>query len=181
MKHAEKLNLNIDVSDLNLHKCTPHKKYTKFQKYSKHLPGINLGSETKYVENEYLYIQQLPKSLLSIEVPKVFLLEILKPSSDNSLLPIHIDINKTCGINVYLEANNEVTKFYDWDTTTRTCSYVEEFCAEPGDVWLMNNKQPHSVDLVKDCQRRILTYSFVSTPYNVVLETINANNNYKKQ
>ena len=176
MKHAEKLEFDINLGEFKFEECTLHREYTKLQRYGRGLSGIAFGSETKYIKDVDHFLKQLPKQLLDIEVPYVFLLDIKTPDQDCAVLPAHIDINKTCGINVYLQANGEVTKFYNWDANTRLCSYVEEFCAQPGEVWLMNNQQPHSVDLVKGLKRRILTYSFVKTPYNVVLEILNANN-----
>jgi hypothetical protein len=81
-----------------------------------------------------------------------------------------VDLNKTCGINIYLDTNGEVTKFYHWNKEERISEYEEEFCAQPGDVWLMDTSVPHSVDLVPGKARSMLTFSFTKTKYSEVLE-----------
>jgi len=172
MKHAEKLYIEINTAKLDFEQCVTHKKYRKLQRYSKGLPGTAYGSETLYVNDTKYFLDQLPKALLDVEIPHVFLLDISTPACEEAVLPAHIDINKLCGINIYLEAHGEVTTFYDWDKVDRTSTYVEEFCAKKHEIWLMNNQQPHAVKLVKNCKRRILTYSFVKTPYNKVLQIL---------
>lgn len=181
MKHAEKLTLKINYQDLDFTKCTTHKEYTKIQRFSLGLTGTAFGSETKHVPDSEYFLQQLPKTILDIEIPYVFLLDIKTPDCTQAVLPAHIDINKLCGINVYIQAQGEVTKFYDWNSVSRSSTYVEEFCATQGETWLMNNQQPHSVDLIKNCQRRILTYSFIKTPYNQILEILKCKNYPQKQ
>jgi hypothetical protein len=170
MKHAAKLTHKIDTSALLEADITPHQKYGKLQKYARGMPGDNFGSETKNIGDVKVFLEQLPPTLLERERPHVFLLELPATDAANPVLPAHVDLNKTCGINVYLDTHGEVTKFYHWDKESRTSEYVEEFCAATNDVWLMDTSVPHSVDLVPGKYRRMLTFSFTKTKYSEVLE-----------
>lgn len=172
MKHAAKLDYVIDMSPLLESVITPHQKYSKEQKYSRNMPKDNFGwsSETKNVNNANSFIKQLPKRLTEKEMPFVFILELPAANTLNPILPAHIDYNKTCGINVYLETNNEVTKFYHWNKEKKESEFEEEFCAKTGEVWLMNTTIPHSVTLVPGKNRQMLTFSFTKLKYNEVLE-----------
>ena len=134
--------------------------------------GANFGSETLHIKNDSEFVKQLPEKLLELETPYVFLLELPAVDANNAVLPVHVDLNKTCGINVYLEANGEITKFYRWDEKERKSHYVEEFCAEQGDVWLMDTSTPHSVDLLPNKRRRMITFSFTKTKYADVLAAL---------
>jgi len=103
------------------------------------------------------------------------MLELPALDAQDPVLPAHIDINKTCGINVYLETHGEVTKFYQWSSDSRQSEYVEEFCADTGDVWLMDTSVPHSVDMVPNKSRRMLTFSFTKAKYAEVLSCFATN------
>lgn len=171
MNHAAKLTHNIDLSPFREELLAPHQKYYRVQKYARNLDGTSIPyTETLNVLNEAEFLEQLPPALLERERPYVFLLELPAADSANPVLPAHVDLNKTCGINVYLDTHGEVTKFYNWNKETRTSEYVEEFCAATNDVWLMDTSVPHSVDLVPGKSRRMLTFSFTKTKYNEVLE-----------
>jgi len=172
MKHAAKLAYRFDVSALAEAEITPHQKYGKLQKYARGMPGDNFGwqSETKNISNADAFIAQLPAKLVELERPFVFMLELPAAHTKTPVLPVHVDLNKTCGINIYLDTNGEVTKFYHWNKEERISEYEEEFCAQPGDVWLMDTSVPHSVDLVPGKARSMLTFSFTKTKYSEVLE-----------
>lgn len=172
MKHATKLACRFDISALTEAVVTPHQKYGKLQRYARGMPGDNFGwqSETKNVSNADVFISQLPAELVALERPFVFVLELPAAHTKVPVLPVHVDLNKTCGINIYIDTNNEVTKFYHWNKEARISEYEEEFCAQAGDVWLMDTSVPHSVDLVPGKSRSMLTFSFTKTKYNEVLE-----------
>lgn len=177
MNHAAKLAHQIDTSSLLSAVITHHKKYGKQQRYGKSIPwdgaaqaALGWGSETKTISDSERFSEQLPNNLLSLERPFVFILELPAVDVPNPILPAHIDYNKTCGINVYLETNGEVTKFYHWNKETKQAEYVEEFCAATGEVWLIDTSVPHSVILTPRKTRTMLTFSFVKLKYNEVLE-----------
>jgi hypothetical protein len=171
MNHATALPINIDLSQFREELLAPHQKYYRVQKYARNLDGTSIPyTETLSVLNAEEFVSQLPAALLERERPQVFLLELPAIDAVDPVLPAHVDLNKTCGINVYLDTHGEVTKFYRWDKETRTSEYAEEFCAATNDVWLMDTSVPHSVDLVPGKSRRMLTFSFTKTKYNEVLE-----------
>lgn len=169
MNHATKLSISIDLSCFKEELLAPHQKYYRVQKYARNLDGTSIPyTETLRVLNEAEFISQLPETLLAIERPTVFMLELPALDAEDPVLPAHVDINKTCGINVYLDAQGEVTKFYSWSRDSRQSEYVESFCAEAGEVWLMDTSVPHSVDMVPNKSRRMLTFSFTKAKYEEV-------------
>lgn len=170
MNHATKLPISIDLSPFREELLASHQKYYRVQKYARNLDGTSiLYTETLRVLNEAEFVAQLPDALVSIECPSVFVLELPALDAQDPVLPAHIDINKTCGINVYLDVHGETTKFYKWDRDSRESEYAEEFCADAGDVWLMDTSVPHSVDMVPNKSRRMLTFSFTKMKYAEVL------------
>ena len=177
MKHAAQLNYQIDMRPLMSSVIAPLRDYGKLQRYGKKLPGDHVAqkeagwvAKNKSVSNADLFIDQLPSKLLELERPYVIILEL--PASDvaNPILPAHRDYNKTCGINVYIEASGEVTKFYHWDREKQESQFVEEFCAKQGEIWAMDTDVPHSVTLVPHKARRMLSFCFTKTKYSEVLE-----------
>lgn len=177
MKHAAKLDYYIDMSPLAESVIGPLRDYGQVQRYGKKLPGdheaqVQAGwaAKNKSVSNADQFIDQLPDELLQLERPYVIILELPAFHSTNPVLPAHRDYNKTCGINVYLEASGEVTKFYHWDREKRESQYVEEFCASPGEIWAMDTDVPHSVDLIPNKARRMLSFCFTKTKYTEVAE-----------
>jgi hypothetical protein len=170
MKHATKLPISIDLFPLVEELLAPHQKYYRVQKYARNLDGTSIPyTETLRVLNEAEFVAQLPEALVALEWPSVFVLELPALDAQDPVLPAHVDINKTCGINVYLDTHGEVTKFYQWSRGSRQSEYVEEFCADAGDVWLMDTSVPHSVDMVPNKSRRMLTFSFTKAKYAEVL------------
>lgn len=170
MKHATKLPISIDLSPFREELLASHQKYYRVQKYARNLDGTSIPyTETLTVLNEAEFVAQLPEELVAIEWPSVFMLELPALDAQDPVLPAHVDINKTCGINVYMDTHGEVTKFYKWGRDSRQSEYVEEFCADTGDVWLMDTSVPHSVDMVPNKSRRMLTFSFTKMKYAEVL------------
>ena len=176
MIHAAKINYPIDMSYLALSDIGHLRDYGKVQRYGKGLPGDyaaqvagGWAAKNKSVSNADCFIDQLPSKLLKIERPYVIILELPAFDTANPVLPAHRDYNKTCGINVYLEASGEVTKFYHWDQKAKESNFVEEFCAETGDIWVMNTDVPHSVILKPNKARKMLSFCFTKTPYETVL------------
>lgn len=172
MMHAAKVALSFDVAALRDLSLTPHRRYAKIQRYARKLSGDPCASLTLTVENSEALLSLLPPAVLALEKPFVFMLDLIAEDYANPILPAHTDLNKTCGINMYLETNGEVTKFYSWDKETKQAIQTEQFNAEAGDCWLMDTTVPHSVDLVRNKRRRLLTFSFVKTPYKTVLEAL---------
>lgn len=172
MKHATKLSLNIDTSSLTEESLTRHQMYFRPQKYSRNHAGFPVPSFTLNIDNGDDYIDQLPASILAVERPSVFVLELPAVSYPSPTLPAHVDLNRTCGINVYLEANGEITNFYTWDQETKTASFDEQFCSDVGEAWLMDTTVPHDVKMFTMKRRRALTFSFTKTKYKEILNVL---------
>ena len=176
MKYAAKLSYSIDTSYLASSEIVPLRDYKKVQRYGRDLPGdypiqaqAGWAAKNKSVSNADCFIDQLPARLLELERPYVIILELPASDAANPVLPAHRDYNKTCGINIYLEANGEVTKFYHWNRGNKKSEFVEEFCAATGDIWVMNTDVPHSVTLVPNKSRSMLSFCFTKLPYSEVL------------
>jgi hypothetical protein len=176
MKYAAKLDYPIDTSYLAESIIEPLRDYGKVQRYGRDLPGDYVEqakegwvAKNKSVSNADCFIDQLPSKLLSLERPYVIILALPASATTNPILPAHRDYNKTCGINVYLETNGEITKFYRWSRETKKSEFVEEFCAATGDVWAMNTDIPHSVVLTPNKARSMLSFCFTKLSYEQVL------------
>ena len=176
MKYAARLDYSIDTTPLASSSITPLRDYGKLQRYGKGMPGDYVAQKEEGwaarnngLSNADAFIDQLPEKLLQLERPYVIILELPASATNNPVLPAHRDYNKTCGVNVYLEAHGEVTTFYNWSRDQQKCEYVEEFCAAQGEVWAMNTDVPHSVALVPNKPRSMLSFCFTKLKYDEVL------------
>lgn len=178
MKNCVQIENRFDLSLLDNAKPVLHRTYSKRQKYNRDTDeSYTLIPTTTYSLPDDVIsklTQQLPKAVLDIEVPQVFILRMEASSAQLPVLGAHVDFNRSCGINIYLEANGETTHYYNWDADTKALEEEERFIAETGDCWLMDTSVPHSVSLVTDRQRSMLTYSFVKAPYQKIKEAIGA-------
>lgn len=122
--------------------------------------------------------------------------------SEITLLAPHIHSMDQCVINFYQSTNGEVTKFYegdvkldfDWSSDNGNAYYnveidkiteVEHFTAQPNDVWLLNSRQPHSVEWVNDVREGMWKYEpnttdsrwmvqvYIDMPYDEVATLFN--------
>ena len=176
MRYASKLDYQIDLSPLAESVIGPLRDYGKMQRYGRTLhtnyeeqAKENWAAKNKSVSNADCFIDQLPPKLLALERPYVIILELPASKVANPILPAHRDYNKTCGINVYLEAHGEITKFYHWNRKDKTSEFVEEFCAGTGEIWAMNTDIPHSVELKTNKARSMLSFCFTNLSYEEVL------------
>lgn len=169
MINATKLDVQFDLSYLQHTVLDFHQKYKKMQKYARGLYGWPCPSVTHTISNPSAFTAQLPKQLTDQENPIVLMLDLVAEDVAMPVLPAHVDLNRTCAINVYLESNGEITKFYEWDSDKKISILKESLCTQEKDVWLMDTTVPHSVDLVPNKRRRILTFSFTKMKYMEVL------------
>ena len=94
----------------------------------------------------------------------------------NCTIPIHIDAINQTSINIYYKTDNATTNFYQSKTdksmyydqsdvyhkdnnnestpwfSKNDVEYLESFCANVSDGWLLNNKTPHDVHPIVDNQ-----------------------------
>lgn len=176
MKNCVLLKNRFDVSAANIADASFNRTFARRQRYNRDLDEkytaipINTLSLPKSVTDDLL--RQLPQSVLEIEIPQVLILTMEASDAPLPTLAAHVDLNRSCGINIYLETSGEKTHYYDWDQETQTMVETEHFVAESGDCWLIDTQVPHSVSLVTGKKRSMLTYSFVSAPYNRIKEAI---------
>jgi hypothetical protein len=147
----------------------PYLQFTKKQKYTRNLNPKYTSTPTEILSISNTIIEStlslLPQSIFDIELPKVFLIRVASIDVDFPVLPAHVDYNRTCGINFYIEASGETTHYYNWDNNDKKLTEIAQFCAEQGDCWLLDTSIPHSVTLKPKQQRLILTISFTHTSF----------------
>lgn len=183
MKHCSQINNNLDLSCLESSTPEFHRVYSKRQKYNKDIEDdYNLVPTSTYKLSKEVVdnlIAQLPIGVLRIEVPQVFILQMDPSDHKNPVLGAHVDFNRSCGINVYLDANGEITHYYKWDKEKKKLEEEERFVAKQGDCWLMDTSIPHSVSLVTGKKRSMLTFSFVHAKYEQIKSELNSVGFYK--
>lgn len=149
--------------------ATLHHQFSKKQKYNKHLPDEYTSVPTDSLSLPETFASQAiavaPAAIRGLEIPRAFLIRMAATAALKPVLPAHVDYNRTCGINFYLEAGGEITHYYDWDHASRTLKETTSFEASQGDCWLIDTSIPHSVTLKPNQQRLILTLSFTKASF----------------
>jgi hypothetical protein len=174
MIYAKKISLSIDAGDIlnaerELIQTTDKSVIGRYR----HANWIKLENEPTPLLMYKLQakvsdrvIAQLPKKLLDVEIPGVYLMIMEKPEPTPSVLPPHIDRGRRSTINIYLECDDEETQFYEADEDTKALTYVESFTAKAGEAWAMDVSQPHSVIMNKAMRRSGLSLSFRKIKYD---------------
>ncbi len=148
---------------------TLHHRFSKKQKYNKHLPDEYTSVPTESLSLPEAFASQAiavaPAAIRGLEIPQIFLIRMAATDALKPVLPAHVDYNRTCGINFYLEADGETTHYYDWNQSYRTLQEKASFEASQGDCWLIDTSIPHSVTLKPNQQRLILTLSFTKASF----------------
>ena len=149
--------------------ATIHHRFSKKQKYNKDLPDEYTSVPTESLSLSETFASQaiapVPAAIRGLEIPQAFLIRMAATDAIKPVLPAHVDYNRTCGINFYLEAGGETTHYYDWDQARRTLLEKASFEASKGDCWLIDTSIPHSVTLKPNQQRLILTLSFTKASF----------------
>jgi hypothetical protein len=120
---------------------------------------------------EYV-LSLLPKALLEIEMPEVLKLDMDAIDSPNPSLTAHIDYNRKCALNAYISVNGEINYYYEWDRKESKLNEVGNFVAKTGDWWLLNTSLPHSVMLVPNKKRSLISVSFKKLKFSKVKELL---------
>jgi hypothetical protein len=101
----------------------------------------------------------------------------------------HTHTDDKCVINLYLQASNAETVFYDGkivalkDPDLRNASRytapdetllkpVESFKASSGDVWVLNTEKPHAVVANGSFEERWVVQIYLTTPFSEVLQQL---------
>jgi len=175
VNHFKKIPLQIDTTKVEDTTRLEFKNtFYKWQKY-----GLRLLKDSPYEavankqyrlrpEDETEVLKCLPPSLLEIELPEVWVFNG-KPNTDNApMLAPHRDLVRLCGINAYFQTHGERTIFYQYKHE----DLVEEssFVAEDGDCYILNVDVPHAVALTPLHTRKLMSISFITTPYHEVIK-----------
>lgn len=160
MKYATKLSLDTSALNAFVDVGLPGARNVVLAQHGKGLTG-SIGVTRRYVPaRQVMGIKQsLPESIregmLGVNMSEI------------TLLAPHVHTVERCVINFYQQTAGEVTKFYegdvepdaDWVTDNGNGYFnicvdkiteVESFTANQGDVWLLDVRQPHAVEVVGD-------------------------------
>ncbi len=154
MKYAKKLKLGIDWSAFNR-----AGKVIGRHGFTSDFPKERLVRKFMPAKQAELFKQALPASVRDALMNVNY--------SEIRLLRAHVHMDDEAVINIYLQTNGEKTTFWEGEiavddgiTFDNGNDYfninhdkitpVEHFVAQPGDVWLLNVKQPHSVSMQYD-------------------------------
>jgi hypothetical protein len=114
-----------------------------------------------------------------------------------TLLAPHVHTKEMCVINFYQRTHGDITSFYEGEiepddswtqdngngyflANPRKLTECEKFVAQDGDVWLLNTRQPHSLDKADDArigndkykpargEKRVLVQAFFDLPFEEV-------------
>lgn len=177
MEYCRKLDftLNHEGMDVNADNLHMNGEYKMPQKYGlalqKIMPFISVPNSTYQMndEDKARVLECLPESLLAVEVPEVWVLNI-KPteSKDLTMLAPHVDKVRKCCLNIYIEPHGEKTSYYEYHAGKLEETY--SFVAQHGECWILDSDQPHAVTLAPPYIRRAISVSFIHTPYSEVLK-----------
>lgn len=134
------------------------------------IAGIKLYSCGKEFDEKVL--SQLPKELLNVEVPYVYVMDVEKEDTKANYLPPHIDRGRRCALNIYTECAEEVTEFYD-----ENANMLDSFSATKGSAWLLDVSKPHAVKFNSNAKRSGITLSFRHKNYDKIAAALKG---YKK-
>jgi hypothetical protein len=186
VKHCKKLALSLDP-DIDLNQSRVLEKHV-LGKHGK-IEGVDDYSLIRrYITRRVVskFKEAIP-STLHPYISGVTLTEI-------TLLAPHVHTREQCVINFYQTAHDDVTVFYEGEiqqddswTLDNGHGYflinpnlvhsVESFVAKAGDVWLLNTRQPHSVEGAGDTrngnnrynpirdEKRLLVQAFCDLPF----------------
>jgi hypothetical protein len=177
MEYCRKLDLTLDHDGMQINADLLHMngEYKAPQKYGlalqKMMSFISVPNSTYQMQDEDKdrVLACIPESLLAVEVPEVWVLNI-KPteSSDLTMLAPHVDKVRKCCLNIYIEPHGERTAYYEYQHGKLEEKYG--FIAQHGECWILDSDQPHSVTLAPPHIRRAISVSFIHTPYSEVLK-----------
>lgn len=170
MKHAKQIFL-----DFNLEVGKSLVRHPVVAKHAMSMHGVGVGGFRggrfirRYMPKKYA---DMIKNLLPEKVQPFLMGTNL---TEIRLLAPHIHLEEKCVINFYLHTNGEVTSFwegkierYDDLSTDNGNGYlnvnptnltlIETFVAKPGECWILDTCQPHSVSYQNDVREDDLKY-----------------------
>jgi len=188
MKYAKKIDINVDLRYLN-------KATVVLGRHGKGLNDFPEGVIRRYLPRKQIamIVDTLPPGLRE-HVMGVNYTEV-------RLLSAHIHTTEKAVINFYQKTNGEVTKFFEgpieaddrWSTDNgngylnvqmECLKEVESLVAQEGDVWVLDARQPHSVEIIDDKREgmhrfepngdlsRMIVQVYMNLPFNEVAKIL---------
>ncbi|NBR60153.1 MAG: hypothetical protein EBT86_00615 [Actinobacteria bacterium] len=179
MKHAKKILLPFDIQELIGDIDSIDDRYTdSFGKFK-----TEYKIKRRFVPKK---IQLKILKSLPYDLQKDYLTSTI---SEIGLLAPHVHITDNSVINFYIKTNKEITYFWDgeivpddynsivrdngngyWTLATDKLTICESFTADPGEIWILNTQQPHSVtfenfDFLSVLDTRLVIQMFFKTPF----------------
>lgn len=177
----QKLDIEFDIEGIDTDSCNldMHAQYSAPQKYglalSKMFSFVSVPNATYEIkaQDKQQILKHLPQALLEIEVPEVWVLNI-KPADtqEPTMLAPHVDKVRKCCINVYVNPHEEKTTYYEY--TNGKISEIGSFVAQHGECWALDSDRPHAVLLAPPHIRRAISISFINTPFEQVMQHLEA-------
>ncbi len=176
--YACKLDLKLDVSQINENDIKKVNEFDKVQKYSNNLAGTHVAMHNFEVIDVDHFLLQLPQKLLSLESPRVAFLKIPASNVSDPVIAAHVDLpyrnesrayRRRCVINFFYNWSSEVVNFYKWDRELKQSLLVETCTPSQNECWLMNTSVPHSANLIPNKEASILSFAFEKLCYEEVL------------
>lgn len=169
------LSINFGGMEVDADNLVVHGEYKMPQKYGLALQKVvdfisvpNSTYDMKEEDKEQV-IRCLPESLLAIERPEVWILNIKPTESDDlTMLAPHVDKVRKCCLNIYVDPHGEKTTYYEYQHGKLEEKY--SFVAKHGECWALDSDQPHAVTLVPPHVRKAISVSFIHTPYQEVIK-----------
>jgi hypothetical protein len=176
MKYASKLNLRIPDVAKQLRRNTK-------------IIGADGWEEEIRIFRRYVTRAE-SEQILSIFHPKIAEAVKFVFISNIGTVAAHVHTEEECVINLYIEASNAKTVFYEgvvvpikdheWEGKTyfgadkSLLTPAEHFEAASGDIWVLNTSQPHAVVAEDGFENRWAVQIYLSMPFNETLKYANA-------
>lgn len=170
MKYAKKISIDFDVEI--------GKKLTQHPVVAKHVLD-KYGDAIGEYQGERVVIRYMPKKYtnqLKAFIPEKAKKHLISVNlTEIRLLAPHIHLREQCVMNFYLHTNGEVTSFWEGEierddnwtldngngymiVNSKSLKFSESYTAQPGDCWLLNTGQPHSVSYPDDDRTGMFVY-----------------------
>jgi hypothetical protein len=175
MKYASKINLNlgVDVQDI----------LRRTRIMARHgLGNAEVQLTRRFVSKKM--IARIKQSLPAALIPHIQGIHL----TESQALPVHVHTKDFSVINFYDSVNGEATDFWEGNTEAlnmfddngnlyltvnpENLIWTESFTASPGDVWLLNTRQPHSITAINNSNTRTMLQIFLGIPFDEVLKHV---------
>jgi hypothetical protein len=174
MKYASKINLKFDVEVQDI--------LARTRVMARH--GLN---DTAQLTRRFVgkqFVNKIKQSLPAALIPHIQGIHL----TESQALPVHVHTKDQSVINIYDSVNGEATNFWEGNTEAlnmfddngnlyltvnpKNLIWAESFTARPGDVWLLNTRQPHSISAINNTDTRIMLQIFLGIPFDEVLKHV---------